>query len=269
VILKGRWRSVGLEVGMNLSQNFELLLELTKKEIKVRYKNAFLGILWSLANPLAFAGVYYFVFKVVMRNRVDNFPLFLITGLFPWQWFANSIGLSTSVFISNKSLLKKTTLPKTILLLASILNGAVHLLISVPVIVLFLILLAGQWPSFIWIIGLPAIMFAQFLIILGLSLFVASLNVFFRDLQHLVGLLVWFLFWFTPIVYPYDSVPERIKPFVLINPMMPVVVSYRNLFLDGTFNVSYWALSMASGVVLVFLGRRFFNRFKWKFAELL
>jgi len=253
---------------MRLRQNLELLLELTKKEIKVRYKNAFLGILWSLANPLAFALVYYFVFKVVMRNRMDNFSLFLITGLFPWQWFANSIGLSTSVFISNKSLLKKTTLPKTVLLLASILNGAVHLLLSVPVIVLFL-LIADKAPSLVWFVGLPAIMFAQFLIILGLSLFFSSVNVFFRDLQHLVGLLVWFLFWFTPIVYPYDSVPESIKPFVLLNPMMPVIVSYRELFLDGTFNASYWALSMGSGLVLVIVGRKFFNRFKWKFAELL
>lgn len=253
---------------MNLGQNLELLLELTKKEIKVRYKNAFLGILWSLANPLAFALVYYFVFKVVMKNRVENFSLFLITGLFPWQWFANSIGLSTSIFISSKSLLKKTTLPKTVLLLASILNGAVHLLLSVPVILLFL-LIAQKSPSVIWLLGLPAIMLGQFLIILGLSLFVSSMNVFFRDLQHLVGLLVWFLFWFTPIVYPYDSVPSSIKPFVLLNPMMPVVVSYRDLFLDGTFNASYWALSMTSGAVLVVLGLKFFNRFKWKFAELL
>lgn len=253
---------------MNLSQNFELLLELTKNGIKVRYKNAFLGILWSLANPLAFALVYYFVFKVIMNNRVDNFSLFLITGLFPWQWFANSVSLSTSIFVSNKTLLKKTTLPKMILLLASILNGGVHLLLSVPVVVLFL-LIAGKTPSFIWLVGLPAIMFSQFLIILGLSLFVSSANVFFRDLQHLVGLLVWFLFWFTPIVYPYERIPTNIKPFVLLNPMMLIIVSYRDLFLEGTFNVSYWALSMVIGMVLVVVGLKFFNRLKWKFAELL
>jgi len=155
---------------MSLRQNAELLIELTKKEIKVRYKNAFLGYIWSLASPLASALVYYFVFKMVLSNRIDNFSLFLISGLFPWQWFANSVLLSTSVFISNKSLLKKTTLPKVVLLLAGILNGAVHFLLSVPVIVLFL-LLAGKRPSLMWIVGLPALMIPQFLIIFGVSTF--------------------------------------------------------------------------------------------------
>ena len=253
---------------MQLRQNTELLLELTKKEIKIRYKNAFLGILWSLANPLAFALVYYFVFKLVMRNRVENFSLFLITGLFPWQWFSNSVILCTSVFITNKPLLKKTTLPKVVLVLASILNGAVHFLLAIPVIVVFL-LIAGKYPTPMWLIGLPAMIIPQFLIILGLGLFVSSANVFFRDLQHLVGVLMQVMFWLTPIVYPHTGVPANIKPIVFCNPMTPIIISYRDLFLDGRFDPRYWAVSMAVGIVTTLVGYAFYERVKWKFAELL
>jgi lipopolysaccharide transport system permease protein len=253
---------------MNLRQNVELLLELTKKEIKIRYKNAFLGYLWSLASPLASALVYYFVFKMVMSSRIDNFSLFLISGLFPWQWFANSVILSASVFISNRSLIQKTTLPRTILLLASILNGAVHFLLSVPVIGLFL-LMAGKRPCLIWLVGLPALLIPQFLIIFGLSLLVSSINVFFRDLQHLVGVLMNFLFFFTPIVYSETMIPKSIQPFVFLNPMMPIVVAYRNLFLNGTFSVVPWFVSLVTGLLLVAVGYSVYSRLKWKFAELL
>lgn len=253
---------------MNLRQNVELLVELTKKEIKIRYKNAFLGYLWSLASPLASALVYYFVFKIILSSRINNFSLFLISGLFPWQWFANSVILSASVFISNKPLIQRTTLPRTILLLASILNGAVHFLLSVPVIVLFL-LMAGNRPYLIWLVGLPALLIPQFLIIFGLSLLVSSINVFFRDLQHLIGVLMNFLFFFTPIVYSETMIPKSIQPFVFLNPMMPVIVAYRNLFLNGTFSVVHWCVSLATGLLLVAVGYGVYNRLKWKFAELL
>ncbi|MBN2137982.1 MAG: ABC transporter permease [Sedimentisphaerales bacterium] len=257
-----------VRVCMNLRQNLELLFELTKKEIKIRYKNAFLGILWSLANPLAFALVYYFVFKLIMRSRIENFSLFLITGLFPWQWFANSLILSTSIFISNKSLIKKTMLPKTVLLLASIMNGGVHFLLSVPVVVLFL-LLAGKSPSLIWLVGLPAMLIPQFLIILGLSWLFSSINVFFRDLQHLVGVLIQIAFWLTPIVYPHTGIPKSFKIFVFLNPMTPVIISYRQLFLEGRFDIRYWCISLITGLLLSAAGYSVYRKLNWKFAELL
>ncbi len=122
---------------------FDLISVLTKKEIKVRYKNSVLGYVWSIANPLLYAIIFYFVFKIIMRFRIKNYSLFLITGLFPWQWVNNSIIGSTGSFIGNVSLIKKINFPRLFLPLAQVLNDAFHFLVSIPVIVVFLLFLAN------------------------------------------------------------------------------------------------------------------------------
>ncbi|MDC0933624.1 ABC transporter permease, partial [Arcobacteraceae bacterium] len=85
----------------------DLILELTRKEIKIKYKNSYLGYLWSLANPLLMAVIFYFVFQVIVRMEMDNYALFLVTGLFVWTWLANTLQMSTMLFVGNAPLIKK------------------------------------------------------------------------------------------------------------------------------------------------------------------
>src|SRR4030043_2235766 len=117
---------------------FDLITVLTQKEMKVRYKSSFLGYLWSIAHPLAFALVFFIAFKIVMRIAMENYTLFLIAGLFPWQWFSNSVNASPMAFLLNASLIKKVSLPRNILPLATVLQDMIHFLLAIPVIVLFL-----------------------------------------------------------------------------------------------------------------------------------
>jgi len=116
----------------------DLIVALTQKELKVKYKRSFLGYLWSIANPLALALVFYVAFKVVMRIPIENYTLFLISGLFPWQWFSNSVSSSAMVFVGNASLIKKVNFPRESLVIATVLNDMLHFILSIPVIVIFL-----------------------------------------------------------------------------------------------------------------------------------
>ena len=134
----------------------DLIFVLVQKEMKVRYKNSALGYAWSVANPLLFAAVYYVALGVFLRFNIPGYPypLFLIAGLFPWQWLATSVGGAPMGFIANASLIKKVRFPRYVLIAGSVLSDAMHFLLTIPVIVLFL-LWYGFVPSWSWVPGIP------------------------------------------------------------------------------------------------------------------
>ncbi|MCJ7747978.1 MAG: ABC transporter permease, partial [Desulfobacterales bacterium] len=144
----------------------DLIVVLTQKEMKVRYKSSFLGYLWSIAHPLAFALVFFIAFKIVMKIQMEDYSLFLIAGLFPWQWFSNSVNASPMVFLSNASIIKKVNFPRDIIPFAIVLQDMIHFILSIPVIVLFLFIYQKS-PSLSWFYGIPLLMVIQFLMTLG------------------------------------------------------------------------------------------------------
>jgi len=146
----------------------DLLFELTKKEIKVRYKNSYLGYLWSIANPLMLALIFYFVFKIVTKVQMKDYTLFMISGLFVWQWINNSIMMGTNLYISNASLIKKVNFPRNILALALILSEGFNFVLSIPVIIFFL-LIYGKFISLNWII-IPVYLIITGILVYSLSL---------------------------------------------------------------------------------------------------
>ncbi len=258
----------------SLRHNLDLLYELTKKELKVRYKSSVLGYLWSLLNPLAMATVFYLAFRIILRVNLTTsrwpFSLVLVTGLFPWQWFANSIGRTTDIYVANASLIRKVSFRRELLPLAGVLNDLLHFAVSVPVIVVFHAFCGGV-PSWHLLYGLPALVAAQLLLTFGLALIVSSLNVLFRDLTHLVTILLQMLFYLTPILYDMGAV-ARFRPaaaaLMKCNPLAPLIESYRQLLLEGRFEAGLWALAMAYGAAALALGALIHGRLKWKFAEM-
>jgi lipopolysaccharide transport system permease protein len=246
----------------------DLVRELTRKELKVRYRNSFLGYVWSVASPAAQALVYFFAFKVIVRIEVEDYGLFLIAGLFTWQWFANSLTVCTGVFLNNASLIKKVAFPRQALPLSSVLNDAIHFALSLPVIA-FVAALYGVWPQLSWLYGLPILVCLQFLFILGFGLLVSSVNLFFRDLERLVTILLSIVFYATPVIYRLDMVPERFRTLLFLNPMTPLVVNYQNLLLHGTFQWWMAGLSLAYGLLWLGIGWWVFSRLRWRFAEAL
>jgi lipopolysaccharide transport system permease protein len=246
----------------------DLLLVLTKKEMKVKYKSSFLGYLWSVANPLAFAFVFYIAFKVVMKIQMEEYVLFLITGLFPWQWFANSINASSMVFLSNTSIIKKVNFPRQVLPLAAVLQDMIHFILAIPVIILFM-LIYHHPISWGWIYGIPALLGAQFLMTYGLSLVISSANLFFRDIERITTIFTTLLFYFTPVIYAETMIPERYKVWVNLNPLAPLTISWRRLFLTGNLEAGDLFVSYAYGIIFFGVGFFVYKKLSWKFAEVL
>lgn len=246
----------------------DLIMVLLHKDLKVRYKRAILGYIWSIGHPLAYAVVFYVAFKIFIRIDVEDYALFLISGLFPWQWFSNSVQVSPTIFLSNWSIIKKIRFPHDLLPLTAVLQDMVHYLLSIPVIVLFLFIY-GKHPSWSWVIGIPILSSIQFLLTYGVCLIISSTNLFIRDLERLTTIALTLVFYFTPIIYPENMIPAKLKPLLLLNPMTSLVVNWRNLLIQGTFDFTHVMISVGYSILSIAFGYYVYRRLSWRFAEVL
>jgi len=241
---------------------------LLQKDLKVRYKSTFFGYLWSIGHPLAYALVFFVAFKVVMRIQIENYALFLISGLFPWQWLSNSMNASPAIFLSNWTIIKKINFPRNMLPFTLVLQDMVHFILSIPVIVLFLVYY-GKHPSITWIYGIPLLLIMQFSMMYGLSLLISSINLFFRDLERLTIIGLTLLFYFTPVIYPETMIPEQFRPLLMINPFAYLMVNWRNLFLDGSIQPLFLGITAFYSSLILLMGHGVYKRLSWRFAEVL
>lgn len=251
-----------------LRHYFDLVVVLTQKEIKVRYKSSMLGYLWSVANPLAFALVFFVAFKVVMRVQMEDYALFLIAGLFPWQWFQNSVNASPLIFISNASIIKKVNFPRNLIPFTQVLQDMIHFVLAIPIIASFLLVYDRQW-SVSWIYGIPLLLCVQFFTTYAVSLVVSSVNLFIRDLERLTTIAMTLLFYFTPVIYSEAMIPEQYRFLLKYNPVAPLMISWRNLFMDGELSFFMLSLSIFYALAFFLVAHYVYRRLSWKFAEIL
>ncbi len=274
----------------------EILANLVRKEVKVKYTSSVLGALWSLLNPILYLAVFSLVFAVVLKNGIPNFPVFLLAGLIPWNFFAGSLGLASRSVVDNANLVTKVYFPREILPIASV--GAASVDYGLQSIVLLVFMAIVRYP-FLGpnLLLLPLSLLALYAFTVAMSLWVAALNVRYRDTQHLlnIGLTLWF--WLTPIVYPSGFVYDKLQhhPFLwdlfLANPMAVIVMGFQRalyrfptrLVVDpathrlvptqvlppvslGWFALVVGAVAVGS-LVLAFLAWRTFFRLSGDFAE--
>jgi lipopolysaccharide transport system permease protein len=244
----------------------DLLFVLVGKEFKVRYKNTALGYFWSVLHPLAFAGVLFVLFKVIVKIRMEDYLLFLISGLFAWQWFSNSINAATAFFLSNSSLILKIRFPRFFLVLAGVMSDMVHFLISIPVLVVFM-LGYGRYPSPAWLWGVPILAAAQFLLTYGVALMMATSNLFLRDLGRLTSILTMLWFYVTPVVFQPEMVPEAYRWMLYVNPMSVLTIAWRELFLAGRMPWGLTAAALGYGLLACAVGHLMYRKLEWRFAE--
>jgi len=246
----------------------DLVVALTQKELKIKYKRSFLGYIWSIANPLALSLVFFIAFKIVMKVQIENYTLFLISGLFPWQWFANSVNGSAMVFVANSSLIKKVNFRTDALVVAAVLNDMLHFILSIPVIVFFLYFY-GMKPNISWLAGIPVLLVTQFILIFGFSIAVSTINLFFRDIERIISILTTLMFYITPIIYSEDMVPPQYRALILLNPLSVLMVNWRRLFMKGIIDFRAVSLSFIYSLIVFAVGYFIFRRLRWKFAEVL
>jgi ABC-2 type transport system permease protein len=274
----------------------ELLVSLVRTEIRVKYKNSFLGLVWSLISPAMTLAIYTLVFGVLLKNGIPNFVIFLFSGLLLWNFFSTGVMTATGVVVNNAGLVKKVSFPREILALAAIGSAGVFFFFQCCVMVIFMLAL-HQSPAWdlMWLLVValvPMLVFAS-----ALAVFLAAVNVYLRDTQHLVEVLVgaaWF--WACPIVYSYENtvakklVEHGIPSWVyLMNPMTPLVMTFQRVLYNKmglvqltnagakpTQLLPSWgamtyvemdALVLVLGAVLFYLAMVVFGRLAGNFAE--
>ncbi|HEV8164133.1 MAG TPA: ABC transporter permease, partial [Actinomycetota bacterium] len=209
---------------------FELLAELVRKDLKVKYKNSALGFVWSLANPLLYLAVFTLVFSKLLNNGVPEFAVLLMSGLLVWNFFNLSTLSATGAVVGNANLVRKVRFPRIVLPMSSVGFAGVHFLLQMLVFLVFLVPFHPEaFGPQLWLV-LPALAVALVFTV-ALSLLASALNVRYRDVEHLleIALLAWF--WLTPIVYRVTLVQENFSgaPWLfrlyMANPMTAVVVA--------------------------------------------
>lgn len=246
----------------------DLLQVLLRKELTARYKRSFLGILWSVLSPLAQASVFYLVFKVYMRFNTPHYLVMLLTALFPWQWFVNSVSEGTFTFLSNPTLVKKVAFPRQTIPLVTCLQNMVHFCIALPILLLFMIQ-DGIYPGLNWLWGVPLLLLLTLGTVYGLSLLLGSINMFLRDIGNLIAVVLQMLFFATPIMYPLSQVPAEYHWCFQVNPVGPLFIAWRSMLMDSTASMTYLILAFGYMFLFLLLGTLVFRRLQSRFAEVM
>ena len=244
----------------------EMLKTSIKKDIGGKYKNSFLGVLWSFVNPLLQILVYAIIFPLIMKSDIENYVVFMVCGLIPWNYFSTVINRSSFTMIENGNIIKKVYFPREILPISVATSETVTFLISSILILLFTF---GYGLGItINIVFYPLVLVVQYVMLLGISLIVSSVTVYFRDLQHFIGVLLQLFFYATPIVYAVDVIPANFRWILKFNPMTYIIEGYRDIFWGQTMpDISTLLIVLAIGIVLCIVGYLIFNKLQKRFAE--
>ena len=255
-----------INVFKNLYKYRELLKTNVKKEIRGKYKNSFLGVLWSFLNPLLQIVVYAVVFQVILKNPQENYAIFLCCGLIPWTFFSATVTRSAFTMIENGNIIKKVYFPREILPISIVTSEAVNFMIS-TIIILGFVIFGGIGISK-YIIFYPLVLLAQYLLLIGISLIISSISVYVRDLQHLIGVAMQLLFYATPIVYASETIPDNFKWILYLNPMTYIINGYRDIFYNQKMiDVIPTLLLIIISIILCLIGYIIFNKLQKGFAE--
>ena len=258
-----------------------LLYNLVLRDLKVRYKNSVLGILWSLLNPLLMMLVFTFVFKVLAgSSALPAYPAFILSGVLAWNWFSTSVMGAIGSIVGNAHLIKKVYFPREVLPMAVVFSNLVNYLLALPV--YFVLAIALALTPQPWALLLPAVIVVQLLFTMGVSFILATVNVFYRDTQIVMEVILLAWFFMTPVFYDVTEVAPNgahIGSLVLssydvqrwlriLNPMASIITSYRDLIYSGVRpGLDFFLRTAVTAVFFFVVGYLFFLRFCPVFGE--
>ncbi|MCB0190914.1 MAG: ABC transporter permease [Anaerolineae bacterium] len=244
----------------------DLVREMVSRDMKLRYKRSFLGVAWSLINPLVQLLVLQLIFGIVLNLGIPNYSVFLFTGLLVWTWFQSGLFSAAGVIVDNPDLIKRPNFPIAILPIVTVTTHLIHFLLALPILFIFLIFSGVQLTTVILI--LPLIILLQFLLTLSLSYFVAAAHVNFRDTQYLLGIILLLGFYLSPIFYSTTVIPEAYHWLYYLNPMVSLIEAYRTILMDGQLpNFLPPIILLVISLVVLILGHTIFTRVSYKFVE--
>lgn len=244
----------------------ELLKTNVKKEIRGRYKNSFLGVLWSFLNPLLQLLVYSVIFGALLAGGDKTYPIYICVALIPWTYFTTAITQVAFTVIGNADIIKKVYFPREILPVSVVTSGAVNFIIS-TIIILAFVIFSGVGLSW-YILLYPFILLIQYVLLLGIGFIVSSVTVYFRDLEHIIGVVLMAAFYATPIVYKLEQLPHTLQILVNLNPMTHLINAYRDIFYYHQMpNMEILVTLLGISLALTVVGYFIFKKLQKGFAE--
>jgi len=213
--------------------NYKYLLSLlVAKNIKKKYRGSYLGVLWSFLNPLFHMIVLSIVFSTLFNRHIENFPVYLLCGSLLFQFFSTSTTQSMNSIIASANIIKKVYMPKYLATLATIISNFVSFLISIVVLAITMIATQANVTWYILLAPLYLVLF--FFFVCGIGLIMATITVFFRDIEHIYGVLITMLSFASAIFYPAEIIPENYRFVLTYNPLFHFIDGFRDLVYVGT-----------------------------------
>ena len=244
----------------------ELLKTNIKKEIRGKYKGSWLGVLWTFLNPLLMLAVYAVVFPYILRVQVENYTIFMIVALIPWNYFTTAVNSGTSCINQNGGILKKVYFPREIIPLSVTTSQLINFLITCLIMFCF-ILFSGVGFS-IHLLLLPVLVLVQYILTLGIVLILSAVTVFINDVAHFVQVGLTLGFYATPIVYLSSMLPDKFQWVMHVNPMAVLVEAYRSILyyhqIPDMKWLTIWALI---SLMILIVGYLIFKRLEKTFVE--
>jgi ABC-type polysaccharide/polyol phosphate export permease len=245
----------------------ELLRNLVLRDTKLKYRGSVFGFFWSLANPLLMVFTYTIAFHYILRMRTEGFVFNLLLGLLNWTFFSNSAMMSTGSVVGAGALIKSVAFPRAILPVATVLFNLVQFLLTIAVFLPIALLVFGFAPTPV-VLLFPVLLALQILFTMGVAFALATLTSFFRDVRHILEIGLGVLFWTTPILYSYDSLPERLRLPILLSPMSSFIVGYQQIFHYGRFpDLAVWLAAGSYAAGMFVLGASLFVSTEDRLAE--
>lgn len=255
-----------MKVFKELYQYRELLKTNIKKEIRGKYKGSWLGVLWTFLNPLLMLAVYSFVFPYILRVNVENYTIFMIVALIPWNFFTTAIQMGTGSVVANGAILKKVYFPREIIPISVTTSQLVNFLITCIIMFAFIIF-SGVGFS-IHLLLFPVLVLIQYMITLAFTFILSAITVFIRDVDHFVSVILMLGFYATPIVYQANMLPQKFQWALNLNPMAQLVEAYRAiLYYHQMPNWSILGIWGVASVVLLIVGYAIFKKLEKSFVE--
>ncbi len=251
---------------MWLREYSELIRVLTLNQLKVKYQSSALGIAWSFLNPLLMMSVLYVVFVNVFGRTENFYAIYILIGIISWRFFASTTTQAMSAIVGNSTLVTKIYLPRQILVLTNVFSSLIQYSIELSVLFTIIIFLG---PGLTWTgIFFPLILFFYFLITYGVSLVVAALYVYYRDLNQIWGVLMQIGFFTVPVIYQITKIPEAYLQYYMLNPLAAIMVSIRASIFYGTIpELQSLLIILATAIISIVAGTMIFVRLERRFAE--
>src|SRR5271157_5583645 len=243
----------------------ELIWALALKELKIRYKRSVLGFLWALLNPALLMLVLTLVFSTIMRFAIPHYAIFLLSVLLPWTFFSQSLSYAVESIVSNGDLIKKVSVPKLVFPMAAIVSNLINLFLSL--IPLALLVPAMRHPFYWTWFYLPVPLLALTIFTLGMTFFFAAANVYYRDVSHILQVVLSAWFYFTPIIYSLDFMPEKYRWLFKLNPIIYVINGFRMAVYYGQLpQLRSIGASFLCAFIALFIGFAVFRKYQDDFV---